>query len=274
MESTQKYLDHAVELAIDFGPKLVLALFVLIIGLWVIRGFTTLLGKVLAARKVDVTLTTFLGSLLNWTLRALLFISVASMVGIETTSFVAVLGAAGLAVGLALQGSLANFAGGALILMFRPYQIGDLVEAQGHLGVVKEIQIFTTVLVTLDNRRVIVPNGAMSNGSIINYTVEGKIRVDLVIGVSYDADIDAAKKVLLEVMNQHDKVMADPAPYVGVEALADSSVNLVVRPFCDPAHYWDVYFDITENSKKALDAANISIPFPQRDVHVYEHKND
>lgn len=255
----------------EHGPRIVLALITLIVGLWIIRGISRVLEKILTNQHVDKTLAPFLNSLLTWMLKALLVISVASMVGIETTSFVAVLGAAGLAVGLALQGSLQNFAGGALILIFRPYNVGDLIEAQGHLGVVKEIQIFTTIITTLQNRRVIIPNGAMSNGSIINYSSEPWVRVDLIIGIAYEADIDKAKAILTEIMENHDLVLKDPAPYVAVDALADSSVNLAVRPHCHPDHFWDVYFAIQELGKKALDTNNITIPFPQRDVHLYQH---
>ena len=164
------------------------------------------------------------------------------MVGIATTSFIAVLGAAGLAIGLALQGSLANFAGGVLIMIFKPYKVGDLIESQGHLGVVKEVQIFNTLIIAPQSKRVIIPNGAVSNGSITNYTVEGKIRVDLSIGIAYNADIDQAKTVLMAVLEANDKVMSDPAPFVGVLEMGDSSVNLAVRPHCLPTHYWDVVF--------------------------------
>jgi small conductance mechanosensitive channel len=194
------------------------------------------------------------------------------MVGIATTSFVAVLGAAGLAVGLALQGSLANFAGGVLILIFKPYNVGDLVEAQGHLGVVKEVQIFNTILLTPDNKRVIIPNGAVSNGSIVNYSAEGLLRVDLVIGIAYESDIPKAKEVLSKVMSDHQLVLAEPQSTVAVSELADSSVNLVVRPWCKASDYWQVYFDITEQAKVNLEDNGITIPFPQRDVHLFEQK--
>lgn len=271
LEGMQRYADKAIELGMEYGPKVVLALITLIIGLWIIGGVSNVLRKLMSSRHVDDTLAPFVNSLVTWGLRVLLFISVASMVGIETTSFVAVLGAAGLAVGLALQGSLANFAGGALVLLFRPYKVGDLIETQGHLGVVKEIQIFTTIITTPQNRRVVVPNGPISNGSIINYSAEPFVRVDLIVGIAYEADIDKAREVLLEVMNKHDQVLSDPEPFVGVNDLGDSSVNLAVRPHCHPDHYWDVYFGITEGAKKALDAHGIGIPFPQRDVHLYKH---
>jgi small conductance mechanosensitive channel len=224
------------------------------------------------ARKVDETLTPFVVSVVRWALRAAVLISAASIVGIETTSFVAVLGAAGLAVGLALQGSLSNFAGGALLLIFRPYKVGDLVETQGHLGVVKEIQIFTTTLINPNNKRIILPNGAVSNGTIVNLSAEGKLRVDLVVGISYESDIDKAQQILLEVMKSDEKVCEEPAPMVEVLELADSSVNLAVRPHATVENYWAVYFGITKKAKQALDKAGVTIPFPQRDVHLYEHK--
>jgi small conductance mechanosensitive channel len=260
--------SKAYELGLTYAPRLALAILTLLIGLWIISGITKLVKASMERSKVDPTLIPFMSSLVSWLLKLLLFISVASMVGIATTSFVAVLGAAGLAVGLALQGSLANFAGGVLVMIFKPYKVGDLIESQGHLGVVKEVQIFNTILISPQSKRIIIPNGATSNGSVVNYTVEGKIRVDLTVGVSYDADIDQTKSVLMDVMVNHDKVIQDPAPFVGVTEMADSSVNFVVRPHCLPEHYWDVYFDINEGMKKALDKNAITIPFPQRDVHL------
>ena len=190
------------------------------------------------------------------------------MIGIATTSFVAVLGAAGLAIGLALQGSLANFAGGVLILIFKPYGVGDLVEAQGHLGVIKEVQIFNTILLSPNNKRIIIPNGAMSNGSITNFSAEGQLRVDLVIGIAYESDIPMAKNLLLSILTEDSRVLKEPAPLVAVSELADSSVNLVVRPWCNFSDYWTVYFDTTEKAKKILEENGISIPFPQRDIHI------
>jgi len=260
----------AYELGLEYAPKLALTLLTLLIGLWIISGITKLLAASMKRSKVDPTLIPFLGSLVSWILKVLLFISIASMIGIATTSFIAVLGAAGLAIGLALQGSLANFAGGVLIMIFKPYQVGDLVESQGHLGVVKEVQIFNTILLSPQSKRIIIPNGAMSNGSVVNYTVEGKIRVDLTIGVSYGADIDQTKKVLMDVLLANDKVMQDPAPFVGVSEMADSSVNFAVRPHCLPEHYWPVHFEVNEAIKKALDKHAIAIPFPQRDVHLIQ----
>jgi len=258
----------AYELGIEYAPKLMLAIVTLLIGLWIISGITKVVKLSMQRSKADPTLIPFMASLVSWILKALLFISVASMIGIATTSFVAVLGAAGLAVGLALQGSLANFAGGVLLMMFKPYKVGDLIESKGHLGVVKEVQIFNTILIAPQSKQIILPNGATSNGSIINYTVEGKIRVDLTAGVSYDSDIDTVKSVLMDVLVANDKVMKEPAPFVGVLEMADSSVNFAVRPHCLPQDYWDVYFSVNEQIKKALDKNDITIPFPQRDVHL------
>lgn len=260
----------AYELGLIYAPRLVLSILTLLIGLWIISGITKLVKASMVRSKVDPTLVPFMGSLVSWLLKLLLFISVASMIGVATTSFIAVLGAAGLAIGLALQGSLANFAGGVLIMVFKPYKVGDLIEAQGHLGVVKEVQIFNTILIAPQSKQVIIPNGATSNGSIVNYTVEGKIRVDLTVGVSYDADIDQTKAVLMDVLAANDKVMQDPAPFVGVLEMGDSSVNFAVRPHCAPKDYWDVFFSVNEAMKKALDKNAIAIPFPQRDVHLIQ----
>ncbi|MCB0810048.1 MAG: mechanosensitive ion channel [Flavobacteriales bacterium] len=264
------WTQKAVDLALDYGPKVLLALLVLFIGLRIIRVLVRAVERGMQKRDTEPTLQRFMGSLIGWGLKALLFVSVIQMLGVATTSFVAVLGAAGLAVGLALQGTLANFAGGVLILLFKPYKVGDLIEAQGEFGSVKEIQIFTTVLLTPENKTAIVPNGAMANGNIINYTREGKIRVDLTIGISYDSDIRKAREVLLKVMNDQPNVMPDPAPMVAVSNLNDSSVDLAVRPHCSPEHYWDVYFTTLEQGKLALDAAAVTIPFPQRDVHIFD----
>jgi small conductance mechanosensitive channel len=270
VEQIESLSMKAYELGVEYAPKFALAIVTLLIGLWIIKGISKLVYASMKRSKVDKTLIPFVCSLISWTLKILLFISVASMIGIATTSFVAVLGAAGLAVGLALQGSLSNFAGGVLIMMFKPYKVGDLIEAQGHFGEVKEVQIFNTIILSPQSKRIIIPNGAVSNGSIVNYSAEGKIRVDMVIGISYDSDIDKAKAILMEVLENNDRVMKEPAPFVGVTEMADSSVNLVVRPHCKPAEYWDTHFEISEAAKKALDANGISIPFPQRDVHLIQ----
>jgi small conductance mechanosensitive channel len=263
----EKYLEKAEALFIDYAPKVVTALAILLIGLFAIGLLVKMSRKVMKKSGVDITLQKFLGNLLGWALKILLVITVISQLGIETTSFAAILAAAGLAVGLALQGSLANFAGGVLIMIFKPFKLGDLVEAQGETGVVKEIEIFTTKLTGLSNKEIIIPNGSLSNGNIINYTTEGTRRVDLVIGVSYDADIKKTKEVLLNVLASHPKVLKDPTPGVTVSELADSSVNFAVRPWCKSEHYWDVYFEVTENVKLELDKAGIEIPYPHQ-VHI------
>ena len=274
MENIDAYTTKFIELVMAYAPKFVLAIITLVVGLWLIGIIVKVVKKSMEKTKADKTLIPFITNLISWGLKVLLFISVASMVGIATTSFIAVLGAAGLAVGLALQGSLGNFAGGVLILIFKPYNVGELVEAQGHLGVVKEVQIFNTILLTPSNKRVIIPNGAVSNGSIVNYSAEGTLRVDLVIGIAYESDIPKAKEVLHSAMADHELVLKEPAATVAVSELADSSVNLVVRPWCNVADYWQVYFDITEAAKVSLESSGVSIPFPQRDVHLYEHKGD
>lgn len=265
-----EYIDKLWELIIEYSPKIITALVILIIGLFIIGLMTKMTKRLMKRQNMDETLQKFLSNLLNWTLKVLLFVMVASKLGVETTSFAAIIGAAGLAIGLALQGSLSNFAGGALIMIFKPFKVGDLIEAQGELGVVKEIQIFTTLINTPTNKLVIIPNGALSNGNITNYSAEGKLRVDLTIGVSYDADIKQTKDVLMNVLTSNPQVLQDPAPTVNVSELADSSVNFAVRPWSSVADYWDVYFGITEQCKEALDNAGIEIPYPHS---VEIHKN-
>jgi small conductance mechanosensitive channel len=263
----EEYIKEFKAVLIEYAPKIVTALVLLIVGLFLIKFMINSAKKIMNKRGVDITLQKFLGNLVSWVLKVLLFVVVISKLGIETTSFAAIIAAAGLAVGLALQGSLANFAGGVLIMIFKPFRIGDLIEAQGEIGVVKDIQIFTTKLIGLSNKEIIIPNGVLSNGTILNYTTEGTRRVDLVIGVSYDADIKKTKEVLLNVLTAHPKVLKAPAPAVTVSELAESSVNFAVRPWCNSADYWDVYFEITEQSKLALDKAGIEIPYPHI-VHI------
>ena len=260
----EEYIEKLKELLVEYTPKILVALAILIIGLFVIKIVVNTSKKVLKNRGVDETLQKFLGDLLSWTLKILLIITVIAKLGIETTSFAAIIAAAGLAVGLALQGSLANFAGGVLIMVFKPFKLGDLIEAQGEIGVVKEIEIFTTKLTGLSNKEIIIPNGTLSNGNIVNYTTEGTRRVDLTIGVDYAADIKQTKEVLMSVLTSHPKVLKDPAPGVTVAELADSSVNFAVRPWCKTEDYWDVFFDVTENTKLALDKAGIDIPYPHQ----------
>lgn len=259
---TQKWIDKGYNLIIEFGPKLIGAILIWIIGSWIIKVILKGVKKAMNKGDYDESLKKFLLNLVNWILKIILIVVVLGTVGVETTSFAAILAAAGLAIGLALQGSLGNFAGGVLIMIFKPIKIGDLIEAQGELGVVKEIEIFTTKLLTPTNKEVIIPNGALSNGNIVNYSTEGKLRVDLTFGVGYDSDIKQTKEVLMKVLTSNPKVLQDPAPTVNVSELADSSVNFAVRPWCTVANYWDVYFDTQENAKEALDAAGIEIPYP------------
>ena len=258
----ENYLEIIKNTIIDFSPNVLAALAILIIGILVINFIVKMTKTVMKKRNVDDTLRGFLGNLLSWSLKIMLLVMVISKLGIETTSFAAVIGAAGLAVGLALQGSLANFAGGTLIMIFKPFKVGELIEAQGEIGVVKEIEIFTTKITGLSNREIIIPNGALSNGNIINYSSLGTRRVDLVFGVGYDSDIKQTKDVLTKVLTDNPKVLQNPTPTVNVLELADSSVNFAVRPWCTTENYWDVYFEITEKVKEALDAAGIEIPYP------------
>ncbi len=259
-----EYIEKLWLLVQEYAPQVISALVILLVGLLAIRLVVRGTKKVMKSRGVDVTLQKFLTDLLSWTLKVLLFVTVVSKLGVATTSFAAIIGAAGLAIGLALQGSLSNFAGGALIMIFKPFKVGDLIEAQGELGVVKEIQIFTTHINSPTNKLIIIPNGALSNGNITNYSAEGKLRVDLTIGVSYDSDIKHTKEILMNVLTSNPKVLKDPAPTVNVVELADSSVNFAVRPFSTVADYWDVYFGVTEDCKLALDAAGIEIPYPHQ----------
>ena len=266
--SAEKIWDEAVKLVVSYGPKLLLAIFVLVAGFWIIKKLTKLIAKLMEKRNVDISLRSFLHSIINVALKILLIISVLQMVGVETTSFVAMLGAAGLAIGMALQGSLSNFAGGVLILLFKPYKVGDLIEAQGYTGTVDDIQIFTTKLKTAQGRIIIIPNAALSNGNIVNHTVNGTNRVDIVFSIDYNADIDLAKQTLLDVAKNAPGALPDPPAVCVVYSLGDSSVNIRQSTYCNPPDYWDVYFYNMEQGKKALDKAGVNIPFPQMDVFI------
>ena len=257
-------LDKIIEFASVYGIKVIGAILIWIIGSWAIKKIMKGIRVVMTKRDYDESLQKFLLNLINWILKILLIITLLGTLGVPTTSFAAIIAAAGLAIGLALQGSLGNFAGGVLIMIFKPIKIGDLIEAQGEIGVVKEIEIFTTKLTGLSNKEIIIPNGALSNGNIVNYTTEGTRRVDLTFGVGYDSDIKKTKEVLMNVLTSHPLVLKDPAPTVNVSALADSSVNFAVRPWSKAEDYWTVYFDVTEQTKEALDAAGIEIPYPHQ----------
>ena len=255
------------QLVLDYGPTLIMALVVLWAGHLLIKLFARLLDRAMQRREVEPTLHRFLRSLVTIALRVLLFITVIQMLGVETTSFVAIIGAAGLAIGLALQGTLANFAGGTLILLFRPYKVGDLIEAQGVTGHVKEIQIFTTILLTPENKTAIIPNGPMANGNIINYSADGRMRVDLTFGIGHDMSIVQTREVLTNAMRNHPNVRADPAPGVTIAKINQDGVELAVRPWCHPDHYWDVYFGVYEAGREALRTAGIR--GPQREMFLH-----
>jgi len=269
-EQISIYIDKAIELLMLYVPQLVLAIVVLLVGLWIINRVVKIMDKGMQRSRMEPTLARFLQSLVNIGLKALLLISVASMVGIATTSFIAVLAAAGLAVGLALQGSLGNFAGGALILMFRPFKVGDYITAQGVSGTVTEMQIFNTILTTPDNVRIIVPNGAMSNGIITNFSTETTRRLDFVFSIDYRDDISKARGVIMSIMTSEERIFNDPEPQVLLSNLGDSSVDLTVRTWVNAPDYWPLKFELTEKVKVAFDREGISIPFPQRDVHIYQ----
>lgn len=272
-EEMSKYADMVTTMMIDYTPKVLGAILVLIIGLWLVNRLVAVMGRGFERSNTEPTLARFLKNLVSIGLKVLVFISAASLIGIQTTSFIAILGAAGLAIGLALQGSLANFAGGVLVLMFRPYKVGDFVEAQGVAGTVQEIQIFNTLINTPDNKRIIVPNGAISNGIITNYSAEPTRRVDFVFGIGYGDDIAKAKQIIADVIAKEERGFADPEPQIVVGNLGDSSVDIIVRVWCNAADYWGIKFDTTEAVKLAFDAGGVSIPFPQRDIHLIQDSN-
>ena len=258
----------------DFGIRILTAIAIFYIGRLIVGLFTRGLRKLLQKQEVDKTLETFVCNLARMGLLAFVVVAAINALGIQTASFIAVLGAAGLAVGLALQGSLSNFASGVLIVMFRPYKVGDWIEAAGVSGSVLEVQILTTELKTGDNKRVIVPNSQIMGSIITNYSAHETRRVDLVVGVSYSDDLDKVRETLKSIVAADDRILDDPAVTIAVSELADSSVNFVVRPWVKTADYWGVLFDLTETIKKRFDAEGISIPFPQRDVHIYQAAAD
>ena len=267
VEELVKISEAWLPVVLEYSGKLTLAVITLLIGWWLISRLMSSIESMLAARKVDRALSSFISSLVSIVLRILLLISVASMIGVETTSFIAMIGAAGLAIGLALQGSLANFAGGVLIMLFRPFRAGDWIEGQGVSGSVDSIQIFHTTLKTADNKVVIVPNGALSNGHIINYSREPRRRADINIGIDYSSDIKRAREVLLDIAKDP-RVQLDPAPVVFVTGLGESAVNISLRVWVATGDFWPVTFEFTELAKERLTEAGIGIPFPQRVVHL------
>ena len=270
MDSAQSIMTWALEIAKAWSPKLVTAILVLIIGLWIIKAVVKAVGRLMSKGEMEASLQGFLKSLFGIILKVLLLITVTDMLGIETTSFIALVGAAGLAIGLALQGSLANFAGGVLILIFKPYKVGDWIDAQGHAGTVNSIQIFNTTLKSPDNKTIIIPNGPMAGGSITNYSTEDLRRVDMVFGCGYNDDIKKVEQVLQSMVDAESRILKDPAPAVLLSELADSSVNFTLRLWAKKEDYWGIYFDFHRNIKLEFDKNNISIPFPQQDVHMHQ----
>ena len=271
MEKT--IIERITEMAIAYAPKVALAILTLVVGFWIIGWITRLTKRTMKKRGVDDTIRPFLSSLISVGLKVMLLLSVAGMFGVETTSFIAILGALAFAIGLALQGSLGNFASGVMILLFKPYRVGDLVNIQGETGHVSEIQVFNTVLLTQDNKKVILPNSVVTSGAITNISGQGTIRVDMTFGVGYDDDIDKTRKVVQQIADDCPQVLKDPPIDIFVSELADSSVNFAIRPWCKSEDYWDVFFYMHENIKKHFDEANISFPYPQMDVHTAQTMN-
>ncbi len=262
MDQVTGYMDTFIEMAIAYAPKIVLAIVVLLIGLWIIGGIVKMVGKAMERAGLDKDIQPFLKSMLGVLLKVMLLLSVAGIVGIETTSFVAVIAAAGFAIGMALQGSLGNFASGVMILLFKPYRVGDLVDVQGQIGHVEEIQIFNTLLASPDNKKVIIPNSVATSGIITNLSALEHLRVDLNIGIAGDEDFDKAKKVIEDALKSTPKVLSNPAPLVAIERFEPYYVVLAVRPYAKTADYWDVYFKSYENVKAALVKNGIRGPQP------------
>ena len=263
--------NQLTELLSSFGISFFIALCILIIGRQAIKNIIKIISSALERSNTEDTVRIFVTNLLNTLLMIVVFIAAINQLGIQTTSIIAVLGAAGLAIGLALQGSLSNFAAGILIVIYRPYKVGDYIQADNHLGTVDDIQIFSTVLRTPDNKIVVVPNGSIMNGSIVNFSHQKERRIDIVIGCSYDDDIDKVKEVLADVLSKDERILKEPKPRIALSELADSSVNFIVRPWVKNAEYLDVLYSLLEEIKKRFDQEGISIPYPQSDVHIHNH---
>jgi small conductance mechanosensitive channel len=261
-------ISSLTDLAVIYGIKLLSAILIFVIGKMVLGVLVDILKRLMTKSNVDATLVSFSTNILYWLGLTFIIIASLSKLGIETTSLAAAIAAAGLAIGLALQSSLANFASGVMLILFKPFKKGDYVEVAGTAGSVDNISIFTTTLKTPDNKVVIIPNGGITSGNIINYSAASKRRLDLVVGVGYEADLKQTKEVLNKVLSEESRILKDPEPTVAVSELGDSAVNLVVRPWVKTEDYWPVNFTLTENIKLALDEANISIPYPQRDIHI------
>ena len=255
-------------LVYEYGPKLIFAILTLVIGLWIVKIVGKIVGRALDRSDTDETLRGFLTSIISVLLKIMVYITAIAMLGVEMTSFIAILGAAGLAVGLALSGTLQNFAGGVMILFFKPFKKGDFIEAQGHTGTVKEIQIFMTILNTPDNKTILIPNGPLSTDSLINYSTEPTRRVDWTVGIGYGDDVDKAYEVIQSLLDGDDRILDDPEPFIAVKELADSSVNFAVRAWVNASDYWGVYFRLNEEVYKSFEKEGLNIPYPQTDVHI------
>lgn len=262
-------VDQIINMGIEYGPKLLGAILVLIIGFWIVRIISRATVKMMEKREMDPSLIPFLKGLISIILKVLVVISALGMIGIEMTSFIAILGAAGLAIGLALSGMLQNFAGGVIILIFRPFRVGDFIDAQGHMGTVKEISIFTTILNSVDKKVIIIPNGPLSTGSMTNFSREPQRRVDWKFGIAYGDDMENFKKAINEFIEEDTRILKDPEPFIALSELGDSSVNFAVRVWVNAEDYWGVYFDMNEKVYKRFGDYNLNIPFPQMDVHVH-----
>ena len=269
MENIQLDPQILVDFVLDYGPGVIGALLTLIFGLWIAGIFTRVFRRMLEKSKVDAGLRGFLCSLVSILLKLLVYITALGVLGVQMTSFVAILGAAGLAVGLALSGTLQNFAGGVLILFFKYFRVGDFIEAQGYMGTVKDIQIFVTVLATPDNKTIVIPNGPLATGTLINFSAEPQRRVDWTFGIAYGDDLDKAYGVLQRLLDEDERILKDPAPFMAVSALGESSVDIVVRVWVNAADFWAVHFRMNEQVYRAFAEEGLSIPFPQRDLHIY-----
>jgi len=270
MDKFQEYYDIVLQMTILYLPKIAIAAVILVVGLWIVKFIVSGFNKASVKSNMDSSLQHFLASLLSMALKILVVISVISMLGVETTSFVAVLGAAGLAIGFALQGSLSNFAGGVIILIFKPFKVGDYIDAAGHSGTVNKIEVLATTLKTPDNKTIIIPNGNLSNSSVINFSAEEKRRVDFTFGIGYEDDMKKAKEIIKNIIDSDSRILQDPEPFIAIGNLGESSVDITTRTWVEAVNYWPVYFDITEAVKEAFDKNGISIPFPQLDIHQYK----
>ena len=268
-EFTKELMGYLIEVGSTIGLSLLFALAILVIGRQIVKILIRVISVALEKSKTEDTVRIFVTNLLNTLLMIVVFIAAINQLGIETTSIIAILGAAGLAIGLSLQGSLANFASGILIVVYRPYKVGDFIEAGSHAGTVKDIQIFSTVLTTPDNKIVVVPNGSIMNGSIVNYSGQKTRRIDIIASCSYEDDIDKVKIVLEDIINNESRILKDPKPQIAVSELADSSVNFIVRPWVNSSDVLAVKYSLLEQIKKSFDKEGLSIPYPQTDVHIH-----